>query len=98
MCGILSSAKFHSRDYAIALERSAEPDDHWLADSARMKGDVISHVFYCACRNGQTAVTALLLERGADVSRQFHIFIEERVFGAVPHAGEFVGRTPNLSP
>jgi ankyrin repeat protein len=45
-----------------------EPDDHWVADSARMKGDVISHVFYCACRNGQTAVAALLLERGADVN------------------------------
>ena len=44
------------------------PDDHWVADSARMKGDVISHVFYCACRNGQTAVAALLLERGADVN------------------------------
>lgn len=46
----------------------AEPDDHWVADSARMKGDVISHVFYCACRNGHTAVAALLLERGADVN------------------------------
>jgi ankyrin repeat protein len=45
-----------------------EPDDHWVADSARMKGDVISHLFYCACRNGHTAVAALLLERGADVN------------------------------
>jgi len=46
----------------------AEADDHWVADSARMKGDVISHVFYCACRNGHTAVAALLLERGANVN------------------------------
>jgi ankyrin repeat protein len=46
----------------------AEPDDHWVADSARMQGDVISHVFYCACRNGHTAVAALALERGADVN------------------------------
>jgi len=46
----------------------AEPDDHWVADSARMQGDVISDVFYCACRNGHTALAALLLERGADVN------------------------------
>jgi ankyrin repeat protein len=53
---------------SLAKPAPAEPDDHWVADSARMKGDVISHVFYCACRNGQTAVAALLLERGADVN------------------------------
>ena len=46
----------------------AEPDDHWVADSARRKGDVISHAFYGACRNGHTAVAALLLERGAGVN------------------------------
>jgi len=45
-----------------------EPDDHWVADSAKMKGDVISHAFYGACRNGHTAVAALLLDRGADVN------------------------------
>ena len=45
----------------------ADPDNHWVADSARMQGDVISHVFYCACRNGHTAVAKLLLERGAHV-------------------------------
>ena len=45
-----------------------EPNHHWVADSARMKGDVISHGLYCACRNGHTAVAALLLERGADVN------------------------------
>jgi uncharacterized protein len=53
---------------SLAKTAPAEPDDHWVADSARMKGDVMSHVFYCACRNGQTAVAALLLERGADVN------------------------------
>jgi ankyrin repeat protein len=45
-----------------------EPNDHWGADSACMKGDVISDAFYGACRNGHTAVAALLLERGADVN------------------------------
>ncbi|MGO9009355.1 MAG: ankyrin repeat domain-containing protein [Bryobacteraceae bacterium] len=45
-----------------------EPDDHWVADSALMKGDVISHAFYAACRNGHTAVAALLLERAANVN------------------------------
>ncbi len=52
---------------SLAKPAPAAPDDHWVADSARMKGDVISHAFYCACRNGQTAVAALLLDRGADV-------------------------------
>lgn len=46
----------------------AEPDDHWVADSARMKGDVISNAFYAACRNGHTEIAALLLERGADIN------------------------------
>jgi len=59
---------------SLAKPAPAEPDDHWVADSARMKGAVISHVFYCACRNGQTAVAALLLERGADIN-------EKGVFG-----------------
>ena len=45
-----------------------EVDDHWPADSARMTGDMISHAFYGACRNGHTAVAAALLARGADVN------------------------------
>jgi ankyrin repeat protein len=45
----------------------AEPADHWVADSACMKGDVLSDAFYRACRNGHTEVAALLLERGADI-------------------------------
>ena len=52
---------------SLAKLAPAELDDHWVADSAYMKGDVISHVFYCACRNGETAVAELLLKRGADV-------------------------------
>jgi len=46
----------------------AEPNDHWVADSACMKGDVISDAFYSACRNGHTAVAALLFERGANIN------------------------------
>ncbi len=46
----------------------AEPNDHWVADSACMKGDAISDAFYGACRNGHTAVAAVLLERGANVN------------------------------
>ena len=46
----------------------AEPNDHWVADSACMKGDVISDAFYGACRNGHTAVAALLFERGANIN------------------------------
>jgi uncharacterized protein len=46
----------------------AEPNDHWVADSACMKGDVISDAFYGACRNGHTVAAALLLERGANVN------------------------------
>ena len=46
----------------------AEPNDHWPADSARMKGDVISDAFYGACRNGHTAVAELLFARGANIN------------------------------
>jgi uncharacterized protein len=53
---------------SLAKPAPTEPDDHWPADSARMKGDVISNAFYGACRNGHTAVAALLLERGANVN------------------------------
>jgi uncharacterized protein len=44
------------------------PNDDLVADSARAKGDVLSDAFYGACRNGHTAVAALLLQRGADVN------------------------------
>jgi ankyrin repeat protein len=47
---------------------ASELNDEVVADSARAKGDVISHAFYGACRNGHTDAAELLLERGADVN------------------------------
>lgn len=47
---------------------TSERNDDLVADSARMKGDVVSDAFYGACRNGHTAVASVLLERGADVN------------------------------
>jgi ankyrin repeat protein len=47
---------------------TSEPNDEFVADSARAKGDVISESFYSACRNGHTAVAKLLLDRGADIN------------------------------
>jgi ankyrin repeat protein len=47
---------------------ASELNDEVVASSARSKGDVISHAFYGACRNGCTEVAELLLERGADVN------------------------------
>lgn len=46
---------------------SAEPNAYWVADSACLKGDVISDAFHGACRNGHTDVAAWLLQRGADI-------------------------------
>jgi gamma-glutamylcyclotransferase (GGCT)/AIG2-like uncharacterized protein YtfP len=45
----------------------SQPDDHWPADSAHIKGDVISDAMYAAARNGHSAVVEYLLGRGADV-------------------------------
>ncbi len=42
-----------------------EPDRHWPADSAHIRGDVISDAFYGAGRNGHQEVAAYLLDRGA---------------------------------
>lgn len=47
---------------------ASESNEELVADSARVKGDVISEAFYGACRNGHTAVAKLLLDRGADVN------------------------------
>jgi uncharacterized protein len=47
---------------------NSAPDDEVVGDSAYAKGDVISHAFYGACRNGHTDVAELLLARGADVN------------------------------
>ncbi len=44
-----------------------KPDRHWPADSAHIRGDVISDAFYGAGRNGHTDVAAYLLERGATI-------------------------------
>jgi uncharacterized protein len=61
----------HSTTPLASLARRAvpaEPNDHWVPESACMNGDVISDAFYSTCRNGHTAVAALLLERGANVN------------------------------
>ncbi len=43
------------------------PDAYWPADSAHIRGDVLSDAFHAAARNGHTAVAGLLLDGGADV-------------------------------
>lgn len=43
------------------------PDDHWPADSARVRGDVLSHAMYSAARNGHSQVVEYLLDRGAAI-------------------------------
>jgi ankyrin repeat protein len=44
------------------------PDDDWPADSAHLRGDVLSDALYGTCRNGFAAVASYLLDRGADVN------------------------------
>ena len=41
------------------------PDDHWPADSAHIRGDVLSDAMYAAARNGHTEVVEYLLDHGA---------------------------------
>lgn len=41
------------------------PNDHWPADSAHIRGDVISDAMYAAARNGHAEVVEYLLDRGA---------------------------------
>lgn len=43
------------------------PDDHWPADSAHIRGDVLSDAMYAAARNGHTRVVEYLLDHGAAV-------------------------------
>lgn len=43
-------------------------DDEWPEDTAREKGDVLSHALYSAARNGHTEVAEYLLGLGADVN------------------------------
>jgi uncharacterized protein len=41
------------------------PNDHWPADSAHIRGDVLSDAMYAAARNGHAQVVEYLLDRGA---------------------------------
>ncbi|HKY42474.1 MAG TPA: ankyrin repeat domain-containing protein [Pyrinomonadaceae bacterium] len=43
------------------------PDDHWPADSAHIRGDVLSDAMFAAARNGHTEVVEYLLDHGAQV-------------------------------
>ncbi len=43
------------------------PDGEWPADSAHMRGDVLSDAMYSAARNGHASVVAYLLDAGAQI-------------------------------
>jgi uncharacterized protein len=43
------------------------PDDHWPADSAHIRGDVLSDAVFAAARNGHTDLVEYLLDHGAHV-------------------------------
>lgn len=43
------------------------PDDHWPADSAHIRGEVLSDAVFAAARNGHTQVVEHLLDHGAHV-------------------------------
>ena len=43
------------------------PDDHWPADSAHIRRDVLSDALFAAARNGHTEVVEYLLDHGAQV-------------------------------
>ncbi|MBO0719359.1 MAG: ankyrin repeat domain-containing protein [Blastocatellia bacterium] len=43
------------------------PNDDWPADSAHIRGDVLSDAMYAAARNGHTQIVEYLLDRGAAV-------------------------------
>ncbi|MGH7560975.1 MAG: ankyrin repeat domain-containing protein [Gemmatimonadales bacterium] len=45
----------------------AVPDEYWPADTAHLRGDVLSDALYAAARNGHDAVVTDLLARGADI-------------------------------
>lgn len=54
-------------DLSVHRRRSApdSPDDYWPADSAHMRGDVLSDAMYAAARNGHVQVVEYLLDHGA---------------------------------
>ena len=43
------------------------PDEHWPADAAHLRGDVISDAMYAAARNGHAEVVECLLNNGAAI-------------------------------
>ena len=43
------------------------PDDDWPADSAHIRGDVLSDAMFAAARNGHSEVVEYLLDHGANV-------------------------------
>ncbi len=57
------------RDLADHRRRDApsKPDRYWPADTAHIRGDVLSDALYGAARNGHTETVAFLLARGADI-------------------------------
>lgn len=56
----------------LARHRRADapvsPSDHWPADSAHIRGDVISDALQAAARNGHDVVVEYLLAHGADIN------------------------------
>src|SRR5687767_1479127 len=56
-------------DVSVHRRRGAPEaaDDHWPADSAHIRGDVLSDALFAAARNGHTEVVEYLLDRGAQV-------------------------------
>lgn len=54
-------------DLSVHRRRDApdSPDDYWPADSAHMRGDVLSDAMYAAARNGHAQVVEYLLDHGA---------------------------------
>ncbi|MBO0863177.1 MAG: ankyrin repeat domain-containing protein [Chloracidobacterium sp.] len=56
-------------DLSVHRRRCApeSPNDDWPADSAHIRGDVLSDAMYAAARNGHTQVVEYLLDRGAAV-------------------------------
>lgn len=59
-------------DLSPHRRRDAPPvpddDDHWPADSAHSRGDLLSDALYAAARNGHRDVAEYLLDQGADVN------------------------------
>ena len=56
----------HRRRTTPAPPAASNPE--WPADSAHVKGDILSDALYSAARNGHTEVVEYLLGRGADVN------------------------------